>query len=499
MKRLKFQWILNLIIVVIISTIVIQIYWNYKNYETNKQQLINDVQISLDNAVDNYYANLAKHNTMAFAIELDDREAIKNKTNVIDSLIKEIDSIAHDFTTNDSLRINIVKNASSIEMRDSNAIHNDSVGWFSEKMIIKIDDNIDSLNHDDFKTLTSKVIYSMASDMLNIETIDSLLKEELIRKDLNLKYKLLFNSNIDSLNSSIDKDEIDLKEHYLSTQSKSTYLPLSSSLEIQFTNITKTLLKRILVGILISALLVLGVIACLIYLLNIIKHQKQLAEVKNDLISNITHEFKTPIATIGVALESIKNFNAINDKEKTTNYLSMSEEQLNKLNTMVEKLLETASLDTELLELKKESINISELIKKITLKHQLQTQTKSIVFKSTPNDIFCNIDVFHFENAVNNVIDNAVKYGGDTIQVEIAQNSAGCIISILDNENSLNEAQKNKIFEKFYRVPKGNTHDVKGFGIGLYYTKKIIENHGGAISLELGDNKKNFKISIPNG
>lgn len=495
MKQLKFQWILNLIIVVIISTITIQIYWNYKNYETNKQQLINDVQVSLDNAVDNYYANLAKHNTMAFAIELDNRDILRSKTNVIDSIIREIDSITNDFTTSDSLRINILKNASHIEMHDSSAIQDDSIGWFSEKMIIKIDDNIDSLNHVDFKTLTSKVIYSMANDMLNIETVDSLLKEELKRKDLDLQYSLVFKSKFDSLETKVST----VKEPYLSTQSKSTYLPLSSSLEIQFSNITKTILKRILVGVFISALLVLGVIACLIFLLKIIKHQKQLAEVKNDLISNITHEFKTPIATIGVALESIKNFNAINDKEKTKNYLNMSEEQLKKLNTMVEKLLETASLDTDLLELKKESINISELIKTLTIKHQLQTDSKTIAFKSTPEDVFCKVDIFHFENAINNIIDNAVKYGGDSIQIEVAQNSIGCTINISDNENSLTEAHKNKLFEKFYRVPKGNTHDVKGFGIGLYYTKKIVENHGGVISLELETNSKTFKISIPNG
>lgn len=494
MKQLKFQWILNLIIVIIISTIAIQIYWNYKNYETNKQQLINDVQVSLDNAVDSYYANLVKHNTMAFAIELDDENDLTSKTTAIDSIIREIDSITHDFTTNDSLRINILKNTSNLEMHDSNHKYKDSIGWFSEKMIIRTGDNIDSLNQDDFKTLTSKVIYSMTNDSLNIETIDSLLKKELIRKDLDLDYNLVFNSIFDSLEIKTNN----FKEPFLSTQSKSTYLPLSSALEIQFSNVTKTVLKRILVGVLISALLVLGVIACLIYLLKIIKHQKQLAEVKNDLISNITHEFKTPIATIGVALESIKNFNAINDKEKTKSYLNMSEEQLKKLNTMVEKLLETASLDSDKLELKKESVNISDLIKKLTLKHQLQTNSKTIAFNTIHKDVFCHVDVFHFENAINNVLDNAIKYGGESIHVEITQNSIGCTVSISDNENALTEAQKNKIFEKFYRVPKGNTHDIKGFGIGLYYTKKIIENHGGVISLELGNNKKTFNISIPN-
>jgi len=364
-------------------------------------------------------------------------------------------------------------------------------------MIINSGEHImlDSLNQSDFKILTSKVIYSMTNDSLNIETIDLLLKSELNRKELDLEYNLIFKSLFDSLEIRTNN----FKTPFLSTRSKSTYLPISSALEIQFSNITKTVLKRILLGVFISTVLVLGVIACLIYLLKIIKHQKQVAEVKNDLISNITHEFKTPIATIGVALESIKSFNAINDKAKTKSYLDMSGEQLQKLNTMVEKLLETASLDSDTLELKKELINITELIEKLVFKNRMQTNTKTLEFKDTDSEIFGSVDVFHFENAINNVLDNAVKYGGNDIEIHLTQNSIAFSISITDNENSLTQAHKNKIFDKFYRIPKGNTHDVKGFGIGLYYTKKIIENHGGTITLELGNNQKAFKISIPNG
>ena len=105
--------------------------------------------------------------------------------------------------------------------------------------------------------------------------------------------------------------------------SKSNYLPRNSTLKINFPNATIIVLKRILLSIAISTLFVLAIISCLFYLLKIIKHQKQLAEVKNDLISNITHEFKTPIATIGVAIESIKDFNVIDDKEKTKGYLNL--------------------------------------------------------------------------------------------------------------------------------------------------------------------------------
>jgi two-component system phosphate regulon sensor histidine kinase PhoR len=215
------------------------------------------------------------------------------------------------------------------------------------------------------------------------------------------------------------------------------------------------------------------------------------------LISNITHEFKTPIATIGVALESIKDFNAINDPQRTNRYIEMSNNQLLKLNTMVEKLLETASLDSKDLEFQLEEVNINDLLKSIIEKHKIQSK-KLINFSSISSETSTSIDIFHFENAVNNIIDNAVKYGGNIITIDLTKENKTIEILISDNGNTLTNEQKNKIFDKFYRVPKGNTHDVKGFGIGLYYSKKIIEKHNGSISLNLDKNLTTFKISLPN-
>ena len=176
----------------------------------------------------------------------------------------------------------------------------------------------------------------------------------------------------------------------------------------------------------------------------------------------------------------------------------MSNNQLTKLNIMVEKLLETATLDSNSLDLNKEPINISDLFSTIIDKHQMQNEVKTIGFNASKEEIIANVDIFHFENAINNIIDNAIKYGGNKISVILNQKNSRFEISISDNGNTLTKANKDKIFEKFYRVPKGNTHDVKGFGIGLYYAKKIIEKHGGTIHLDLNDNLTTFKISLPN-
>jgi two-component system phosphate regulon sensor histidine kinase PhoR len=162
---------------------------------------------------------------------------------------------------------------------------------------------------------------------------------------------------------------------------------------------------------------------------------------------------------------------------------------------MVEKLLETATLDSENLELNKDRYNISEVLTAVIEKHHMQND-KSVT-RLIDDNVFASVDIFHFENAINNIVDNAFKYGGNTIEVVLKSKSSQIEIEVSDDGTSLSKANKERIFEKFYRVPKGNTHDVKGFGIGLYYTKKIIEKHDGSITIELNKDKTTFKIVLP--
>ena len=179
-------------------------------------------------------------------------------------------------------------------------------------------------------------------------------------------------------------------------------------------------------------------------MLKIINQQKELAAIKNDLISNITHEFKTPIATISTAIEAIEKFNVLEDTEKTKKYLSVSAIQLKKLHQMVEKLLETATLDSEQLLLKKETIDIVELTERLVNKHQLLTHKKELIFSTNLQPVYVNIDVFHFENAVSNLIDNAVKYGGNQIEININSILKATEITIADDGNGIEKNQQEK-------------------------------------------------------
>lgn len=499
MQNRNFKNILYFIGVVILITLTIQLYWNYKNFQAGKQQLINEVQTSLDNAIDAYYVDLADKNMIGITLK---GGGNTTKSAQFDSLFKVID---HSRSNQKSLKNEDPKKISQFRFfkRSSNSDTSNSVlKKFGTDSIKKV--KIDSFfgtgkklkfPGDSIFKLASKVFFSITTDTLQTSSLNTFLDEQLNQKKLDIVYGYIFENisgNIQEHNSQITDKES------LSTTSKSAYLPKNSSFELYFTTNTALILKRNMLGLLLSAILMVCVIGCLLFLLKIINRQKQLAEMKNDLISNITHEFKTPISVIHVALEGMESFNKENDPVKNKNYLNASREQLTRLDMMVEKLLETAMLEGNQIKLDKSYFYIDGLIDKLITKYQHLGTAKKISFTGNAAHLEIFGDAFHLENALNNMLDNAVKYGGDDIYVSIDHKDQFLQINIKDNGKSLTSDQAKHIFEKFYRVPKGNTHDVKGYGIGLYYTKNIIEKHNGKIEVLLNQGTI-FRISLPHG
>jgi two-component system phosphate regulon sensor histidine kinase PhoR len=339
------------------------------------------------------------------------------------------------------------------------------------------------------------IFISFLDQSIEYKKIDSLIEKQLKQKRIDLKTSFhhfkndtLFHQTKDSL----------LNFNIFSVSSKSTFVRDDEAFKLVYNNPNIEALRRSSFGIFLSLLLSLAVISSLFYLLKIINQQKELATIKNDLISNITHEFKTPIATVSAAIEALENFNILNDIEKTKKYLAMSSFQLKKLHQMVEKLLETATLNSEQLLLKKETVDVVEITERLVTKHQLLASDKALLFSSNLQPVYCKVDVFHFENVISNLIDNAVKYGGNQIRITVNSILTTTEIIIADDGSGIEKQQQEKIFDQFYRVPKGNTHNIKGFGIGLYYSKKIIEKHAGTIFLSSDKKQTIFKITIPN-
>ena len=516
MNAKKHTWILYLIVVTIIATIGVQFYWNFKNYEQNKQRVINEIRLSLDNSLEEYFAELAKEDFISIINVTD-----KNKS---DFSHLKLDSI---FSNN--ARIKKIKKRTDSFPKTKTSVSITNISLSSDKklstkkvdsILIQLNDKVPQKNEMiKFETDTStakNLIYfkgkkavdslklvknlkplfiSITSNFIEYDKLDSLLTNQLNTKGILTEYNLNHLKN-DTIFFASKKNLPSL--NLITVDSKSTFLKNNEEFKLQFKNPTLEALKRSSSGIILSLFLSLAVISLLFYLLRIINQQKELAIVKNDLISNITHEFKTPIATAATAIEAMENFNVLDNKEKTEKYLAMSSFQLKKLHLIVEKLLETATLDSEQLILKKENVDIVAIIEKQVTKHPLITEGKEIVFFSNVKPIYLNIDVFHFENALSNLVDNAIKYGGNNIKIDIHSNLTSVEIAVEDNGKGIDKNLQEKIFDKFYRIPKGNTHDVKGFGIGLYYSKKIIEKHKGLLNLESTKTKTTFKIIMPN-
>ena len=254
---------------------------------------------------------------------------------------------------------------------------------------------------------------------------------------------------------------------------------------------------------LILSLIFVGIIvAVYIKTLKMFLDQKKITEVKNDLINNITHEFKTPISSIALATEALIEPQLRDQQGSIKKYSDIIAEENERLTKLVENLLNTAAFERSEIDLKKEKVNVSEILSSIVSKAKSVSDNINIsVNDTTSGQVIIKADVFHLSNILSNLIDNAVKYSEEIIDISIKvkKNGDGIEISISDKGIGISKNNQQKIFETFYRVPTGNIHNVKGNGIGLSYVKKLVEAHNGWIKLssELGEGST-FTIYLPN-
>lgn len=283
------------------------------------------------------------------------------------------------------------------------------------------------------------------------------------------------------------------------------------------------------------------------YLLRTLFRQKTLEEMRNDFTHNITHELKTPIAVAYAANDAMLNFSADKNPAKREEYLTVVRDQLNALSDMVQRILSLSTLEREDFSLSLSDCRLDGLLEGITASIALK-YSKKIVFSISiePADLSLRVDQFHFSTVLNNILDNAVKYSGESVEVNVSakaigedsggrgnavakdgkasskegetvakdgnavskdgtamaknRNTAGnCVeIRIKDNGIGISSSDCRRIFDKFYRVPTGNLHDVKGSGLGLYFARLIVEKHGGSISVSSSLGKgTEFRICMP--
>ncbi|WP_170134452.1 sensor histidine kinase [Echinicola strongylocentroti] len=262
------------------------------------------------------------------------------------------------------------------------------------------------------------------------------------------------------------------------------------------------ILKQIWLPLSSSLVFLLIIILCFVYAIKVIIRQKKLSETKNDFINNMTHEFKTPIATVSLAVEALQDPDLINQDTFRNRYLGIIKDENKRLGSQVEKVLQAAALDKKDFKLKFEKVNLVELLRDAKKHFDLQVEKNggSILLDIDVKDPFIEADAFHLSNIINNLLDNANKYSRDEplINLTVKETAEGFVITIKDNGMGMTKESVKKIFDKFYRVPTGNVHDVKGFGLGLAYVKTMVEEHNGEITVDSEINKgSTFTINLP--
>lgn len=251
-----------------------------------------------------------------------------------------------------------------------------------------------------------------------------------------------------------------------------------------------------------SSVVLLVVIVFFAYTLFVILKQKRLSEIQKDFINNMTHEFKTPIATIALSTEVLKSPDIIRQPERLLSYATIIENENKRLKQHVERVLQMAKLDKESIELKKETVNLHDVVQEVT-----RGMSNAIAEKKIELDLdlqaaepVIEADKLHTTNVVYNLLDNAIKYSGENpkIWISVKQAEKHIVLEVKDNGIGVKEDDQKKIFDKFFRVPTGNVHNVKGFGLGLNYVRQIVDAHRGRITLKshLGEGCT-FRIYFP--
>jgi two-component system phosphate regulon sensor histidine kinase PhoR len=235
------------------------------------------------------------------------------------------------------------------------------------------------------------------------------------------------------------------------------------------------------------------------YVVYKIIHQKKVSDLKNDFINNMTHEFKTPIATVSLATEALQEEKVYSSRETMLRYVGVIQQESKRLGSQVEKVLQLASMEKDNLSLSMISTSLNLLVESAVerAKFQIEEKNGSLKIELLGEDVEILADETHFSNAIFNLLDNAIKYSPEApeIYLQISVINHKVIISVKDTGIGLSKDQQQHIFDKFYRVPTGNLHDVKGFGLGLNYVRYIVGAHRGEIKVE-SQLKKGSKFSI---
>lgn len=455
----SFKYVINIIIVSLVVILIFQFYWLSKLYNSIEDQVTSEVIQSIAASDDSEL--FIRMNKLK-------KESPDKKNNITVSKTIDTDEEQSNDSTEET-QIHTLLNFDSFIKSLSSSVHQyvDSIYPinlvdFDSIMNIKLQE----------KNIQAQLCYTQVLDLKNNRILQTSASQQEIAQFANTKqYIHEFNEN----------------EQYVYA--------------VYLTPLTYTILIRML-GILISTLLIIILLSfAFYYLIKTVLRQKTLEEMKDDFINSMTHELKTPIAVAYSVTDTLLNFKQGDDKEKRNKYLTICKDQLSGLSGLVEQILSMSMERREGFILNKKEIDITDLIRNLTEHHRLKSN-KEINFTTdiNPEDLIIYADPIHFNNIISNLIDNAIKYSDNKVDIDIkiTKVDKDYIITITDNGMGIPSEKQPYIFDKFYRVSDGNKYQIKGYGLGLFYVKTMVEKHNGTISVSSNKNKgTTFTITIP--
>lgn len=343
------------------------------------------------------------------------------------------------------------------------------------------------------------------TDRISPAFIDNQLKQELANRKIDLAYNYKISSpNSDSIifaNVANKKEEFQNENAYTVSLFPKELVRRSGILTLIFPDKGHLILENMSVTLFSSVSLLLVLISCFAYTIFIILRQKKISEMKTDFINNMTHEFKTPVATIMIASEALKDPEVTEDVSRIKRLAGIIYDENVRLGNHIERVLNIAKIDREDLKLEYTEVDMNDTIAAVTdsMDLQLQKNQVKVTMDLQASHAMVKGDELHLSNVIFNLIDNAIKYGKENPEITISTHNSGknIVILVKDNGIGMGKDQLSKIFEQFYRIPTGNLHDVKGFGLGLSYVSNIIKLLQGTIHVRSEKNKgSEFEITL---
>jgi two-component system phosphate regulon sensor histidine kinase PhoR len=541
MNRMKFTGLIIMMLLSIIGIICVQIVWISNAVSIQNESFNNAVRVSMDNAANaiessgkmNFFNNFMLTDPHPFddsSADISGYLSIGNYSSGVNNQISvritnqtitgnsdggKVTTVNKSYTLNgdtslvsDSVSFIVAASDGSGKMKIVN--RKDGGDSNSQAVYMRQNEYLDWVKKrsSDFQNMSEQMIseiylWEKTLELDNRE-IESAIKQYLSFSQIETPYEYAIIKDGKVQDGTFKKSEKEdfLKSKYIVRLFPDNIIRRDLLLSVIFperTNYVLGSMAWILGGSLLFSIFILATFALSLYF---IIRQKKISEMKSDFINNMTHEFKTPIATISLAADTITNTKVIKDETSIRHFISMIKKENSRMNKKVETILQIASLDKKEIEFRFENVSMHKIIEHVieTIDIQVQQRNGKINLMLEAAEPVIYGDSEHLINLVNNLLDNAIKYSPEApeITVKTENRDSGLILSVEDKGIGMTKSVQSKIFERFYRQSSGNVHDVKGFGLGLNYARAIIDAHRGNISVfsEPGKGSR-FEIFLP--